>query len=411
MDSTTCAIAGGGPAGLMLGLLLARAGVDVVVLEKHADFLRDFRGDTVHPSTLTVLDDLGLGGRFATLPQRHVTSMAFDTEDGAVALADFGRLRHPHPYVAFVPQWDFLTLLADEARSYGKFALHMRAEAYDLLREGGRVRGLRYRGPDGERELRADLTVAADGRHSALRRLSGLRALDYGAPMDVMWFRLPRNGSDPVGAAVHLRRGAFVVRLDRGDYWQIAYLVRKGTADDLRSYGIARLRAEIARSLPFLADRVGELRGWEDVSTLGVRVDRLARWYLPGLLFVGDAAHAMSPVGGVGINLAIQDAVAAANTLTEPLLRGDLPDRDLAAVQARREVPTVLTQWFQRMLHAAYIGPVLDGERPPVPPAPVRALSRLGSGQRLAAAAIGIGVRPERVRTLRRSGIPGTRDG
>ncbi|MQA83778.1 MAG: FAD-dependent oxidoreductase [Streptosporangiales bacterium] len=399
MESTTCCIVGGGPAGAMLGLLLARAGVDVVVLEKHADFLRDFRGDTVHPSTLELLDELGLAERFAELPQEHAPTLSMVTDEGPVTVAEFSALRHPHPYIAFVPQWDFLAMLTDEAGRYPTFTLKMQAEAHDLIREGGRVRGVRYRDRDGEHELRAQLTVAADGRHSALRCAAGLTPVGYGVPMDVVWFRLSRRESDPrQEVALRLVTGGLMAYIGRGTYWQIAYIVLKGGYERLMSAGLDVLRAEIVSRLPFLADRVGELADWNDLSVLDVRIDRLRRWYVPGLLCIGDAAHAMSPVGGVGINLAIQDAVAAANLLAEPLLRGHTSVDDLAKVQQRREMPAAATQWMQRVLQARFIGPLLRGTRPPVPPLPARLLSHFRPGRHLIAHLIGVGARPEHVR-------------
>ncbi len=398
-ETTTCCIAGGGPAGMMLGLLLARAGVDVIVLEKHADFLRDFRGDTVHPSTLELLAELGIIERLLEHPHQKVSQLGFSFAGQYVPAADFDSLRRPYPYIAFVPQWDFLAVLVEEAERYPGFTLRMEAEGYELVREGGQVRGLRYRDPDGECEVRAELTVAADGRRSALRDAAGLAPVEYASPMDAAWFRLPRRASDPEATGGELAPRRFAFAINRATYWQIAYLFPKGELDELRARGVDHFRRELAQLLPFLADRVGELAGWDDVSVLSVRVDRLRRWYLPGLLSIGDAAHAMSPIAGVGINLAVQDAVAAANLLAEPLRRGYVSERELAAVQRRRELPTVVTQGVQRLAQARFVDPLLRGEREAKPPLPVRLLGRLRPGRHLAAWLIGIGARPEHVRT------------
>ncbi len=399
-ETTTCCVVGGGPAGTMLGLLLARAGIGVVVLEKHADFLRDFRGDTVHPSTMTVLDELGLGERFQALPQRHIPDVSFITEQAEFTFAELAALRHPHPYIALVPQWDFLDLVTAEAARYPTSRLRMRAEATGVIREGGRVVGVRYRAGDGEEhEVRAALTVAADGRHSVVRRAVGLTPVEYAAPMDVLWFRLPRRESDPGGIDARPATGGFAVLIDRGDYWQVAHLVRKGAFAEIKSRGLQRFREDVARTVPLLADRVAELDDWRDVSMLSVRVDRLPRWHLPGLLLIGDAAHAMSPIGGVGINLAVQDAVASANLLAEPLRRGRVGDADLAAVQQRRDLPTRVTQGLQRAAQAGFIDPLLRGEREATPPAPLRLLSRLRPGRHFTAWLVGVGIRPEHVRT------------
>lgn len=394
-----CCIAGCGPAGAVLGLLLARAGVPVLVLEKHDDFFRDFRGDTVHPSTLDVIEELGLLDRFNELPHRRVPRLNAVSDQGSVTLADFSLLRARHPYIAMVPQWDFLDLIASEARRYPWFRLETGAEALDLLREDGRVQGLRYRTRQGDREVRAPLTVAADGRHSVLRDAAGLEPVRYGAPMDVLWFRLSRRPSDPEDSFGRLGRGQLLALINRTDYWQIAYVVPKGSAERFLSRGTASLRSSVAALTPFLADRVDELADPASVRMLEVQVNRLRRWHRPGLLFIGDAAHAMSPVGGVGINLAIQDAVATANLLVEPLLDRAVDERDLARVQRRRRLPTVATQTLQRVVQRRFLRPLLAGERPATPPAPLRLAARSRLLRRIPARVIGVGIRPEHVRT------------
>jgi 2-polyprenyl-6-methoxyphenol hydroxylase-like FAD-dependent oxidoreductase len=398
VSEVDCCIAGGGPAGMMLGLLLARQGVAVLVLEEHGDFLRDFRGDTVHPSTLRLLDELGLAEEFLRLPHQEVTRLGVTTDDGTYVLADFGRLPGAFPFLAFVPQWDLLDFLADRARRYPNFQLRMNAEAVGLLREDGQVTGVRYRTPeDGEREVRSQLTVAADGRNSGLRAAAGLRLREFGAPMDVLWFRLakPPAGAGPaLGAAGRITRGRMLVRIDRGDYWQCAHLVPKGGYAALQAAGFGAFRDDLARLLP---DGVplDTLRSWDDVRVLSVRVDRLTRWHQPGLLFIGDAAHAMSPIGGVGINLAVQDAAAAARLLAGPLRDGAVPPRRLGRVRRRRLLPTVLTQLVQRQIQTRLLSRILAGDRPIGTARVVRLLDRHPALQGLPARAIGIGVLPE----------------
>ncbi len=411
MEHTVCCVIGGGPAGMMLGLLLARAGVAVTVLEKHSDFLRDFRGDTVHPSTLTLLDELGLGAQFEQLPHRIVERAQIQIGDDLVQVGDFRRIPGPHKHLAFVPQWDFLDLLADAARVEPAFTLRMNTEATGLLTEGGRAAGVRYRAADGSTgELRADLTVACDGRRSLLREAAGLRARSFGVPMDVWWFRLPRCAGDPVGVAARFGAGYAMVLIDRGDYFQCAYLIRKGSDAALRAEGIEAFRRRVAATMPWLGDRVQAVRDWSDVALLDVRLDRLRRWFSDGLLCLGDAAHAMSPVGGVGINLAVQDAVAAARLLAGPLRHGNVTSRDLARVQVRRWLPTALTQTAQRAIHARLLGPALSGGTDMIGagtgtlPVPIRLLQRFPVLQAVPATAVGIGLLPEHAPAFARRG-------
>ncbi|HEV7450291.1 MAG TPA: FAD-dependent oxidoreductase [Pseudonocardiaceae bacterium] len=402
MERTTCCVVGGGPAGMMLGLLLARAGVAVTVLEKHGDFLRDFRGDTVHPSTLTLLDELGLGAEFAKIPHRLVERVQIQVGDHLVQVADFRRIPGPHKHLALVPQWDFLDLLAAAGRAEPTFTLRMHTEATGLVTEGNRVIGVRYRSTDGSGgELRADLTVACDGRRSVLRDAAGLRARAFGVPMDVWWFRLPRHEGDPEGVTGRFGSGQAIVLMDRGDYFQCGYLIRKGSDAALRAEGIEAFRRRVGAMISWLADRMGALRSFDEVALLDVRLERLRRWSTDGLLCLGDAAHAMSPVGGVGINLAIQDAVAAARLLAGPL-RNAVPTRgDLDRVQLRRWAPTAATQALQRVAHARLLGPALTGDITLVgagsgrPPLTIRLLQRFPLLQAVPATAVGIGLLPE----------------
>ena len=403
MLNTTCAVVGGGPAGMVLGLVLARAGVEVTVLEKHADFLRDFRGDTVHSSTLTLLDELGLGERFAAIPHRLLETARIELDAGEAQVGDLRRLRGPHPHIALVPQWDFLDLLAEAAAEEPTFTLRRRAEVVDLLRDGGRVAGVRFRDRDTgeEHDLHAQLVVAADGRGSAVRAAAGLVPRAFGVPMDVEWFRLPRRPDDRSGLVGRFSPGHVAVLIDRGDYWQAAYVIRKGSDPALRAAGIGELRARLAHLLPWLADRVDALRSWDDVSVLDVRLDRLRRWDRDGLLLIGDAAHAMSPLGGVGINLAVQDAVAAARVLGPALGSGGIVPRSvLRRVQRRRWWPTALVQGVQRLGHARLLGPALreptgGGTVAADLPLPLRLLRRVPALQAVPAYAIAVGPQPE----------------
>ena len=396
--TTQCCIVGGGPAGMMAGYLLARAGVDVVVLEKHADFLRDFRGDTIHPSTLELMHELGLLDAFLRLPHRKVERLVGEIGNVRVTMAEFTRLSTACKFLVFMPQWDFLDFLADHGRRYAGFHLMMNAQATGLIERDGRVVGARANTEAGAAEIRADLVIGADGRHSTIRERAGLKVDDLGAPMDVLWMRLSRRPDDYAEAFGHFEAGGILIMVDRGDYWQCAYVIQKGSADELMKRDIADFRRMILALSPWLGERVNELKSWDDVKLLTVALDRLPQWYRPGLLCIGDAAHAMSPIGGVGINLAVQDAVAAANILTEPLRAGAVTVDHLARVQARRQWPTRVTQAFQRAIQNRVIGPVLAGAQPK-PPLAVKLLDWFPALRGIPARFIGIGVRPEHIRT------------
>jgi 2-polyprenyl-6-methoxyphenol hydroxylase-like FAD-dependent oxidoreductase len=388
---------------MMLGLLLARSGVDVIVLEKHDDFLRDFRGDTIHPSTLEILHELGMLDDFLRLPHQKVDALAAQVGDTTVRIADFSRLPTRCGYIAFMPQWDFLNFLAERAARFRAFTLRMGAEATGLIEDSGRVAGVRGRGKDGPFELRADLVVAADGRHSLVRDEARLPVQSLGAPMDVLWFRLPRRPGDPEQTMGRFDAGRIFILINRGDYWQSGYVIAKGTFEQIRAAGLEAFREGLAKVAPFARDRVSGI-GWDDVKLLTVRVDRLRRWHRPGMLCIGDAAHAMSPVGGVGINLAIADAVAAANILSTPLAGGRVTDDHLHAVQRRRMLPTRLIQRFQIMAQTRVISRVLRATARPAPPLPLRIIGRMPLLQRLIGRAIGLGIRPEHVATRAVSG-------
>jgi 2-polyprenyl-6-methoxyphenol hydroxylase-like FAD-dependent oxidoreductase len=385
---------------MMLGLLLARAGVDVVVLEKHADFLRDFRGDTIHPSTLDVIDELGLLEDFLKRPHQEVGQILGYIGNLKAPVADFSRLPTRCRFMALMPQWDFLDFISDAARKYPTFHLRMQTEVDDLLIENGRVVGVRATTPDGPLDVRADLTVGADGRHSRVRACARLPVRDIGAPMDVLWMRVSRRPDDPDVPVGRFDRGRVFVMIYRGDYWQCGFVIPKGGYDEVRRRGLPAFRQAIADVAPFLKDRAGELADWDAIKLLTVKVDRLKRWHRPGLLCIGDAAHAMSPVGGVGINLAIQDAVATANLIAGPLRASRLDSAMLRRVQRRREWPTRLTQWLQVQIQNRVIGRILQTKTPLGAPWPARLLQRWPVLRRTAATLIGVGVRPEHVRSI-----------
>jgi 2-polyprenyl-6-methoxyphenol hydroxylase-like FAD-dependent oxidoreductase len=396
---TRCCIAGGGPAGLMLGFLLARAGVDVLVLEKHADFLRDFRGDTIHPSTLEVMHELGLLDEFLQRPHTELARLSAKIGDDDVTIADFSHLPTRCKFIAFMPQWDFLNFLADHARTYPTFHLRLESEVTGLVKNDGRVTGVRARTPNGVLRVDADLVVGADGRASTVREQSGLEVVDLGAPMDALWMQISKSPQDPGQTLGRIAAGQILVSIDRGDYWQVAYVIAKGRFEEIRRQGLPALREAIARIAPFFRERLGELRDWDDVKLLTVRVDHLRRWCRPGLLCIGDAAHAMSPIGGVGINLAIQDAVAAANILAAPLRNGTVTEANLEAVQKRRELPTRVTQRVQVFMQERVIRNVLSSSEPAISlPLAVRLLRRWPFLRRIPAHLVGVGVRPEHVR-------------
>jgi 2-polyprenyl-6-methoxyphenol hydroxylase-like FAD-dependent oxidoreductase len=396
--SVRCCIAGGGPAGMMLGLLLARAGVTVLVLEKHADFLRDFRGDTIHPSTLELMHELGILQEFLQRPHQEVRTLSGQIGDTVIEVADFAHLPTHCRFVALMPQWDFLDFVAEQARRLPAFRLEMEAEVDDLVAAGGRVGGVRAKTRNGELAVRADLVVGADGRHSTVRARAGLETIDLGAPIDVLWMRLSRRPGDPGQTFGRFDAGRILVMLNRGDYWQCAFVIPKGAFDEIRRRGLPFFRDEIARLAPHLCDRTRELAGWTDVKLLTVSVDRLRVWHRPGLLCIGDAAHAMSPIGGVGINLAIQDAVAAANILAPRLLRGGVSDGDLRAVQRRREFPTRATQRLQVLVQNRVIGRVLENRKALSPPLVLRLLQMIPFLKRIPARLVGMGFRPEHIR-------------
>ncbi|MHB8816044.1 MAG: FAD-dependent oxidoreductase [Steroidobacteraceae bacterium] len=394
-----CCVVGGGPAGMMLGFLLARAGVSVAVLEKHADFLRDFRGDTVHPSTLELMYELGLIDEFLSLPHRKVERFSAEIGSRRVQIVDLRYLPTHCKYIALMPQWDFLSFLAKQGTRYETFDLHMQAEATDLIEAEGRIVGVRARTPQGGLSVRADLVVGCDGRHSTLRERADMRSDDFGAPMDVLWFRVSRKQSDTAETFGRIDAGAMLVMLDRGEYWQCAYVIPKGGFDRVKGEGIEAFRRRVCDLSPFLADRLTELSSFDDVKLLTVMVDLLQQWWRPGLLLLGDAAHAMSPVGGVGINIAVQDAVAAANRLAGPLRAGEVTPADLQAVQNRRLWPARMTQRLQLMMQNRLIGPALQGARRPKPPLVFELLNALPALRRIPARWLALGFRPEHVRT------------
>jgi len=382
---------------MMLGYLLARAGVQVLVLEKHADFLRDFRGDTIHPSTLEVMSELGLLDEVLKLPHQKVHELNAQVGEMRVTIADFRHLPARCPFIAMMPQWDFLNFLAERAARFPSFALRMAAEVTGLVQDSGRVMGVHANTPRGAIEVRADLVVGADGRTSIVREQAGLKVKDFGAPMDVLWFRLTRNLDDPVATMGRFDAGRIFIMINRGEYWQCGYVIAKGRFDEMRRQGFENFRAAIGRLAPFASDRAEELRTWDDAKLLTVRVDRLLDWHQPGLLCIGDAAHAMSPVGGVGINLAIQDAVAAANILFKPLRQGEVTSDHLRRIQQRRELPTRVTQWLQVTVQRRIIARVLRESGPLNTPLAARLLARFPLLRRIPARIVGLGIRPEHV--------------
>ncbi|HEU5235632.1 MAG TPA: FAD-dependent oxidoreductase [Pyrinomonadaceae bacterium] len=396
---TTCCIAGGGPAGMMLGFLLARAGIEVVVLEKHADFLRDFRGDTIHPSTLEVIYELGLIEEFLKRPHQEIREIAGQIGDEMIPLADLTHLPTHCKFLGFMPQWEFLDFLADEARNYPAFKLMMQTEVTDLIKTGNKVTGVKAKTPDRELEVQAELTVGCDGRKSIVRERAGLEVESWGAPIDVLWFRLSRKPTDPGQVLGRFVTEKIMVMLNRDEYWQCAFVIAKGAAEQIKQRGLEAFRADIASIAPFLKDRVAELQGWEPVKLLTVLVDHLRKWYCPGLLCIGDAAHAMSPVGGVGINLAIQDAVATANILARPLSQNYVSLSHLQRVQMRREFPTKVTQWGQVQVQERILKQVLGSRQRVQAPWFLRLFKKFPILRRIPARLIGIGVRPEHVRT------------
>jgi 2-polyprenyl-6-methoxyphenol hydroxylase-like FAD-dependent oxidoreductase len=401
--ATRCCIVGGGPAGMMLGFLLARAGIDVVVLEKHKDFLRDFRGDTIHPSTLEIMAELGLLDEFLKLPHQKVQRLTFQIGAERIPMVDLSHVPTHCKFIALMPQWDFLNFIATHGKPYPSFHLMMRTEAIDLIVEDGIVKGVRARSQDGDVEIRAALVVGCDGRHSAMRERAGLAVEDVGAPIDVLWFRLSRRDGDTDETSGHIEAGQMMVMLNRGDYWQCAYVIPKGGIETVKREGIPAFRERVVALSPFLADRIGEIASFDDVKLLTVAIDRLKEWHRPGLLCIGDAAHAMSPVGGVGINLAVQDAVAAANILAESLRAGTVAREHLAAVQKRRAFPMRVIQRMQVIVQNGLLSPALASSARPKPPFVMRLIRWFPILRRIPARIIGVGVRPEHIHTPERA--------
>ena len=402
---TTCCIVGGGPAGMVLGYLLARAGVAVTVLEKHKDFFRDFRGDTIHPSTLELMYELGLLDEFLKLPHQQLTSVGGQYGDLSFTAADFSHLPTHCKFVALMPQWDFLNFLAEKAKQFPIFDLRMEYEAIGVIEENGRVTGVRVKTREGFTEIEADLVVGCDGRHSTMRDSAGLEVMDLGAPIDVLWFRISRQAGDSTQVLGRMNYGKALILINREEYFQAGLIIRKGSFDKLKAEGLPALQASLRQLAPFLGERVEEVKDWDQIKLLSVQINRLRRWHRPGLLCIGDAAHAMSPAGGVGINLAIQDAVAAANILTGPLREKRVTEAVLARVQKRREFPTRVIQSMQVKIHAA-MAKVLGHPASLKAPWQMRLVLRIPGRKRLLARALGLGIRPEHVKTPDQTSAP-----
>ncbi len=395
-----CCIIGGGPAGMMLGFLLARTGISVIVLEKHADFLRDFRGDTIHPSTLEIMYELGLLNEFLQEPHEEVRHLSAQVGETVVSTADFTNLPTKCKFLAFMPQWDFLNFLSKHAKACSGFQLRMETQVTELMMERGRIAGVIAKTPSGIIEVRGDLIVGADGRHSTVREKAGLDVIEVSVPIDVLWMRLSRRPSDQGQPLLRFNYGKVLVMIDRGDYFQCGLVIPKGTLDEMKQRGLAALREDLAKLAPFLNDRLDEIRDWNDLHTLTVKVDRLRKWFRQGLLCIGDAAHAMSPIGGVGINLAIQDAVATANILAPKMRQFNIGTETLEKVQRRRELPTRIVQAIQILIQNHAIQRILGKSGEMTPPLPLKLLGRLRFLRRITGRLIGIGFRPEHVRML-----------
>jgi 2-polyprenyl-6-methoxyphenol hydroxylase-like FAD-dependent oxidoreductase len=395
---TRCCIVGGGPAGMMLGYLLGRAGVDTLVLEKHADFFRDFRGDTVHPSTLQVMDELGLIDGFLKLPHQQLQKMDGNFGGDSIRIADLGRLKVKYSFIAFMPQWDFLNFLRESGKQFASLKVMMNADVTELIRSGDAVVGVRANTPEGPVEIRADLTIGCDGRHSIVRQCANLEVEEIGAPMDVLWFRAGKRASETESVFARVETGKMLVTFDRGDYWQCAYVIAKGQYDAVKARGLDAFHGDVIGMAPILKSGISDIKSWDDVKLLTVAINRLKRWTLPGLLCIGDAAHAMSPVGGVGVNLAVQDAVATANLLAARLARGCPSEDELDAVRRRREFPVRITQAMQVMVQNNLISVALKpGDRPLKAPLFARLINALPWLQGITARFVGLGVRPEHV--------------
>ena len=395
--NTTCCIVGGGPAGIMLGYLLARSGVQVTVLEKHADFFRDFRGDTVHPSTLEVVYELGLLDDFLKVPHQQLTSIGGVLGDFPFRTADFSHLPTHCKFVALMPQWDFLNFFSEQARRFPQFQLRMQNEAVGLISTGAKVAGVRAQTPEGLTEIQADLVIGCDGRHSIIRAAGQLEVIELGVPIDVLWFRISRHTTDPEQLLGNINYGRALVLIDRGDYFQAGLIIRKGSFEEIKASGLESLRYIVGRIAPYLGDRLEELENWDQIKLLSVQINRLRQWYRPGLLCIGDAAHAMSPAGGVGINLAIQDAVAAAKLLADPLREGRVTESTLALVQRRREFPTRVTQQMQVFAHGLFER-IFQNSGPAKVPWQLKMVLHIPGVQRIVGRMVGTGVRPEHIR-------------